>query len=128
MGPKRLIRRSSFSSFSSQPGVVASSGNSVAVSALTGAGIDDLRAHIKTRVGFESATEGMITARQRHVDRLGAARRHFGLARKRLLEEKAAELMAEELLQVQNELAEITGEFTSDDLLGEIFGAFCIGK
>jgi len=98
------------------------------VSALTGAGIHELRAHIKQRVGFESAGEDMMTARQRHVDRLRAARTHFETARAQLLEHQAGELMAEELLQVQNALAEITGEFSSDDLLGEIFGSFCIGK
>jgi len=98
------------------------------VSALTGAGIDALREHIKQRVGFESAGEDTITARQRHVDRLRAARTHFEHARAQLLENQAGELMAEELLQVQNALAEITGEFCSDDLLGEIFGSFCIGK
>ncbi|MBT8440812.1 MAG: tRNA uridine-5-carboxymethylaminomethyl(34) synthesis GTPase MnmE [Gammaproteobacteria bacterium] len=100
----------------------------IGVSALTGAGIDDLRRHIKCRVGFDSAGEGMMTARQRHVDRLRAARAHFEAGRTQLLEHKAGELMADELLQVQNALAEITGEFSSDDLLGEIFGSFCLGK
>ncbi len=110
------------------PGLINTGDNVLAVSALTGAGIDDLRRHIKHRVGFDSAEEGMITARQRHVDRLRAARAHFDAGRKQLLELQAGELMADELLQVQNALAEITGEFSSDDLLGEIFGSFCIGK
>ncbi|MFW2405516.1 MAG: tRNA uridine-5-carboxymethylaminomethyl(34) synthesis GTPase MnmE [Gammaproteobacteria bacterium] len=110
------------------PGVVHGDEDEIAVSALTGAGIDELRQHIKHRVGFDSAAEGMITARQRHVDRLRAARTHFEAGRKQLLELRAGELMADELLQVQNALAEITGEFSSDDLLGEIFGSFCIGK
>jgi len=100
----------------------------IAVSALTGAGIDALRDHIKRSVGFDSVGEGMITARQRHVDRLRVAREHFERAREQLLEHKTGELMADDLLQAQNALAEITGEFTSDDLLGEIFGSFCIGK
>lgn len=102
--------------------------NVVRVSALTGAGVDTLRRYIKERVGFEAAGEGLITARQRHVDRLRAAREAFDRATRQLLDNRAGELMAEELLQVQNALAEITGEFTSDDLLGEIFGSFCIGK
>jgi tRNA modification GTPase len=102
--------------------------DTIAVSALTGAGIEALREHIKRSVGFESVGEGTITARQRHVDRLRAARTHFDAARDQLLEHKAGELMADDLLQAQNALAEITGEFTSDDLLGEIFGSFCIGK
>jgi len=100
----------------------------IAVSALTGAGIDELRDHIKRSVGFESVGASTITARQRHVDRLRVAREHFENAREQLLEHKAGELMADDLLQAQNALAEITGEFTSDDLLGEIFGGFCIGK
>jgi tRNA modification GTPase len=103
-------------------------GRVVAVSALTGAGIDELRAHVQRAVGFEAAGEDTVTARRRHVDRLRVARRHFDAARAQLMDHSAGELMAEELLQVQNALAAITGEFTSDDLLGEIFGSFCIGK
>jgi tRNA modification GTPase len=107
---------------------VTDAGDVIAVSALTGAGIDELREHIKRSVGFDAVNEDTITARQRHVDRLRVARAHFDAAREQLREHKAGELMADELLQVQNALAEITGEFTSDDLLGEIFGSFCIGK
>lgn len=110
------------------PGSVDAQDDVVAVSALTGAGIDDLRDHIKVRVGFEAAGDGTITARQRHVESLRKAREYFDSARAQLFDRKAGELMADELLQVQNELAEITGEFSSDDLLGEIFGSFCIGK
>ena len=54
--------------------------------------------------------------------------RDFERGREELLDRKAGELMADELLQAQNALAEITGEFSSDDLLGKIFGSFCIGK
>lgn len=103
-------------------------GDVVSVSALTGAGIDALREHIKRRVGFAATGEDTITARQRHVDRLRLARAHFSAACEQLLKHRAGELMAEELLQVQNALAEITGEFSSEDLLGEIFASFCIGK
>ncbi len=110
-----------------EAGAVAGA-NMVRVSALTGAGVDALRQHIKQRVGFEAVGEDVITARQRHVDRLRIARECFDRGSVQLLENRAGELMAEELLQVQNALAEITGEFTSDDLLGEIFGNFCIGK
>ncbi|MFQ5635582.1 MAG: tRNA uridine-5-carboxymethylaminomethyl(34) synthesis GTPase MnmE [Gammaproteobacteria bacterium] len=110
------------------PGISANEQNVLAVSALTGAGMDDLRAHIKRCVGFEADGEDMITARQRHVDRLRAAREHFESGRARLVEDRAGELMADELRQVQNALAEIVGEFSSDDLLGEIFAGFCIGK
>ena len=98
------------------------------VSARTGRGISELRARIKSAVGFEGVGEGTLTARQRHVDSLGRAQRHFELARDRLREDRAGELMADELVQAQNALAEITGEFTSEDLLGRIFASFCIGK
>jgi tRNA modification GTPase len=59
---------------------------------------------------------------------LHEAHEHFERGQRQLLEHRAGELMAEEMLQVQNALAEITGEFSSDDLLGEIFSSFCIGK
>ena len=109
-------------------GVVSSETSTVNVSALTGIGIDALRAQIKKQVGFKSDGEGTITARQRHLAELRKARDHFETGRQQLLEHRAGELMAEEMLQVQNALAEITGEFSSDDLLGEIFSSFCIGK
>lgn len=109
-------------------GVDPIDGRVVNVSALTGAGIDELRDCVKKRVGFESAGDDLITARQRHLECLRVARQHFEDGRDQLRENQAGELMADELLQVQNALAEITGEFSSDDLLGEIFGNFCIGK
>jgi tRNA modification GTPase len=98
------------------------------VSALTGAGIDELRNHIELRLGYLPAAEGSIIARQRHLRSLEHARSHFEAACTVLRETSAGELMAEELLQVQNTLAEITGQFSSDDLLGRIFESFCIGK
>jgi tRNA modification GTPase len=98
------------------------------VSALTGAGMPELRRRIREVAGFQPAEEGMVTARRRHLDALRLAREHFDTACRQLESQQAGELMAEELLQVQNALATITGEFTSDDLLGRIFGSFCIGK
>jgi len=100
----------------------------VGASALTGAGIDALRAHLLKCLGYAPAGEGAVTARRRHLQSLRAARRNFDAAAAHLNRGAAGELMAEELLQVQNALAEITGQFTSDDLLGEIFASFCIGK
>ena len=100
---------------------------SVNVSALTGEGMDALRRVIERRVGYV-ADPGTMTARQRHLDLLRTARAHFDEATRQLLERRAGELMADELRQVQDALAAITGEFGSDDLLGEIFGRFCIGK
>jgi tRNA modification GTPase len=98
------------------------------VSAKTGAGIDDLRSHLERQLGYEPAGEGTVIARQRHLESLRRARAHFDAACEVLEATAAGELMAEELLQVQNALAEITGQFSSDDLLGEIFSSFCIGK
>ena len=100
----------------------------VHVSALTGAGLDVLRARLVAQLGYEPVNEGAVTARRRHLESLRRARLHFDAACAALEESAAGELMAEELLQVQNALAEITGQFSSDDLLGEIFSSFCIGK
>jgi tRNA modification GTPase len=110
------------------PGLISKAPLIVNVSALTGSGIDQLRGQLKKQFGFESASEGTITARQRHLTVLHEAHEHFERGQRQLLEHRAGELMAEEMLQVQNALAEITGEFSSDDLLGEIFSSFCIGK
>ncbi len=103
-------------------------GGSVNVSALQRDGIEALRTHLKSVLGYEPPPEGAITARRRHLESLARARQHFDLARQQLEKHAAGELMAEELLQVQNALAEITGEFHNDDLLGQIFSSFCIGK
>ena len=101
---------------------------SINVSALERDGIEALRNHLKSVLGYEPPAEGAITARRRHLESLARARQHFDQARQQLEEHAAGELMAEELLQVQNALAEITGEFHNDDLLGRIFSSFCIGK
>ncbi len=108
-----------------QPGISASNERTVSISALNGTGIDELRTHLEQQLGYEPAAEGGVTARRRHLESLRRARNHFDAAATLLAQ---GELMAEELLQVQNALAEITGQFSSDDLLGEIFGSFCIGK
>jgi len=109
-------------------GVFARDKNTLCVSALTGAGIDELRRHLEIRLGYQPAAEGTIIARQRHLESLRKAQRHFSAACSILDETAAGELVADELLQVQNALAEITGQFSSDDLLGRIFESFCIGK
>lgn len=100
----------------------------VHLSATTGEGMELLRAHLKECMGFVGADAGTISARRRHLDALARAERHLQHAAEQLLEHHAGELMAEELRQAQQALAEITGEFTSDDLLGKIFASFCIGK
>ncbi len=110
------------------PGPVEGAVGQIAVSAKTGLGIDALKVHLKSRVGFEEPGEGSLIARRRHLALLRKARDYFEAGRQQLDQARAGELMAEELLCVQNALAEITGEFTSDDLLGEVFSRFCIGK
>ena len=99
----------------------------IALSAKTGAGLELLRQHLKTCMGFQPAGEGSFMARRRHLDALRRAQAHVAVAHARA-SERAGELLAEELRQAQQALSEITGEFTSDDLLGRIFSSFCIGK
>lgn len=98
------------------------------LSAVTGAGMDLLREHLKECVGFHGSDTGTVSARRRHLDALARAHAHIDEAARQLTEQRAGELMAEELRLAQQCLAEITGEFTSDDLLGRIFASFCIGK
>jgi tRNA modification GTPase len=98
------------------------------LSALSGEGLDLVRAHLKHCMGFESAESGTISARRRHLDALTRTRAHLEEARRQLIERRAGELMAEELSAAQAALGEITGEFTSEDLLARIFSSFCIGK
>ncbi len=97
------------------------------ISAKHGIGIDHLKKHLLESVGFHSTTEGLFTARSRHLDALNIAIEHLDFA-KIHLEHKTGELLAEELKLAQNALSEITGEFRADDLLGRIFSSFCIGK
>jgi len=100
----------------------------VAVSAHTGAGLDDLRRHLKQCVGFQEHAEGGFSARRRHLDALQRASAHIVEGVRLLREQQAAELLAEELREAQQDLGEITGAFTSEDLLDRIFSSFCIGK
>jgi len=100
----------------------------IALSALTGQGLDVLRAHLKACMGYQTVEAGTVSARQRHLEALDRARRQVAAAEQRLRDSRAGELVAEELRGAQQALDEITGEFTSDDLLGRIFGSFCIGK
>jgi tRNA modification GTPase len=98
------------------------------LSALTGAGLPLLRAHLKESAGYNDSESGAFAARRRHLDALDRARRHVQEAADILKTTRAFELFAEDLRLAQRALGEITGEFTSEDLLGEIFGSFCIGK
>jgi tRNA modification GTPase len=102
-------------------------GAAVRVSAATGAGLDMLVAEIKRRVGF-AADGRTFTARRRHIEALKAGEAAVGRARALLDAGAAAELAAEELRAAHQSLGSIVGELTPDDLLGEIFASFCIGK
>lgn len=97
----------------------------VHLSAKTGAGIDLLRKMLLRYAGWQSAEESVFIARERHLVALRRAAERLAAAAGQLA---APELLAEELRLAQNELGAITGEFTADDLLGEIFARFCIGK
>ena len=99
------------------------------VSALTGEGLDALRTRLLDLAGWQAAPEGLFIARARHVHALQRARQHLELAAAHGERGNAAlELFAEELRLAHDALGEVTGAFTSDDLLGAIFGRFCIGK
>ncbi len=100
----------------------------VFLSAKTGAGLDLLRGHLKNRAGYRSGDSGALSARRRHLDALNRARACVVQAADTLTQTRTFELFAEDLRRAQLALGEITGEFSSDDLLGEIFSSFCIGK
>jgi tRNA modification GTPase len=99
------------------------------LSARTGQGLDELRHALLAQAGWNASAEGLVIARARHVQALGRAREHLLLAQAHAAARDAAlDLLAEELRLAHQALGEITGEFSSEDLLGEIFGNFCIGK
>jgi tRNA modification GTPase len=101
----------------------------VHLSARTGEGLDALRRILLEVAGWQSAPEGVYIARARHVQALRAVQAHLQEAAAQLdARGPALDLLAEELRLAQNALNAITGEFTSDDLLGVIFSSFCIGK
>lgn len=98
------------------------------LSARNGDGLNLLIEELRNAAGYGEASDGAFSARARHVSALELASEHLHSAEHALVELQAGELAAEELRQVQQQLGEITGEFTSDDLLGRIFAGFCIGK
>lgn len=91
-------------------------------------GLPELTEHLKECMGFHAGGEGQFIARRRHIDAIERAAEHLSIGKQQLEEHLAGELLAEELRLTQQALNEITGEFTSDDLLGKIFSSFCIGK
>ncbi|HXQ64016.1 MAG TPA: tRNA uridine-5-carboxymethylaminomethyl(34) synthesis GTPase MnmE, partial [Steroidobacteraceae bacterium] len=108
--------------------LAAGSAPAFSISALTAAGLPGLRAHLKEAAGYRPAEAGVFSARRRHLDALGRALAHAAGAAAQLDAGAGTELVAEELRLAHEVLGEITGQFTSEDLLGRIFASFCIGK
>lgn len=114
-----------------QPGIKEQeNGIAIYLSAKTGVGIDLLKRKILDLAGWQLnlAGEGLFMARQRHLEALGQAHAHIVCAQSAMQHQYQLEILAEELRLTQDALSSITGEFTADDLLGEIFSHFCIGK
>ena len=101
---------------------------SVFISAKTNSGLDDLKIHIKEMVGYQQNQEGQFIARRRHIDAINRAEKLMLEGQLQLQGLGAGELLAEDLRRCHEILGEITGKMTSDELLGEIFSSFCIGK
>jgi len=102
--------------------------NKVYLSAKTGQGVVDLKNHLKKCMGYQAQGSGTFTARRRHLTALRVTRDCCEKAKEQLIAYKAGELVAAELKMAQDALGEIVGRVTTDDLLGEIFANFCIGK
>ena len=98
------------------------------VSAMTGAGLPELRAHLLEAAGFQGQDSGLLSARRRHLEALATTSAHVDAAAAHCRAAGAGELAAEELRAAQRALGEITGGGTADELLGRIFSSFCIGK
>ena len=108
--------------------IAGESEEKIYVSALTGQGIDLLKSAIKRVAGYRQTEDSQFIARERHINAIQKAEDALLNGLEQLRNYKAGELLAEELAQCQRALGEITGEVTSDDLLGMIFSSFCIGK
>jgi len=100
----------------------------ITLSAKSHDGIDILKEHLKDIMGYQGSTEGGFMARRRHLSALEKAHQHLEIGLEQLESYVAGEILAEELRFCQEELNKITGQFTNDDLLSEIFSSFCIGK
>ncbi|WP_455200441.1 tRNA uridine-5-carboxymethylaminomethyl(34) synthesis GTPase MnmE [Kaarinaea lacus] len=100
----------------------------LSISAKNGTGLQELKEYLKSCVGFQTVGDGSFMARRRHLVALDNALNHTLQGQQQLDTYNAGELLAEELRQAQLQLAQITGEFSADDLLGKIFASFCIGK
>jgi tRNA modification GTPase len=109
-------------------GKVKNKANMFRLSALTGEGVGELVNHISNYFNQGLLAEETLTARRRHLSALKEANKHFLEAEAKISTSRITDLVAEDLLQAQNALSEITGESTSEDLLEKIFNEFCIGK
>jgi tRNA modification GTPase len=127
-GKPVIVLRNKIDLSGEEPGALSTDPPVLNMSAQTGAGSDALRETIRRVAGYSDQGEGAFTARRRHIEALADARRHFDTGRAALEAAEAGELLAEELRLAQAALGGITGEFSSDDLLGRIFSEFCIGK
>ena len=126
---RKIVVRNKIDLSGTEVSVVSSElGTEVSCSALTGAGLEVLRDQLKAAVGFGQAPDPVYLARQRHVDALKRAAEQVDKATRGMDQAAGLELVAEDLRLAQNSLAEITGEFTDEDLLDLIFADFCIGK
>ncbi len=112
-----------------EPEIIQSDqGTQIYLSIKQNKGVDLLTSHLKSCMGFDSGAEDVFIARRRHIEAIERASKAVENALQQLIAIQAGELVAEDLRQAQNALSEITGKFTSDDLLGKIFSSFCIGK
>jgi tRNA modification GTPase len=110
------------------PGAVSNREGCFALSAHDRRGFTELSTHLHQMAGYQGQSEGVFSARRRHLDALVKAHDLVVAGIHQLELAGAGELLAEDLRQAQNHLSEITGQFSSDDLLGRIFSSFCIGK
>ena len=107
----------------------AAPADGIVLSAKTGLGLDSLRSALLAAAGWQAPSGGVFIARERHIHALRRVDQNLAMASEHLAaQDQSLDLLAEELRLGQNALSEITGEFTSDDLLGVIFSKFCIGK
>ncbi len=106
----------------------SSAGEGLRVSAVRGSGIAELRAHLRFALGVRTTAHGVLSARRRHLDALARSGERLAVAVSVLAEGQGTEIAAEELRLAHDALGEITGRYSSEDLLGEIFASFCIGK
>jgi tRNA modification GTPase len=112
-----------------RPGVVEKGRtDEICLSVKTGAGVETLRQYLKQRAGYDGGAGDVFIARRRHLEALARSRDAVESGLRQLQNTCAAELLAEDLRQAQYALSEITGAFTNEDLLGRVFGSFCIGK